>query len=138
MIKKLDRYFHSRRDYGAIFIRLVAGFHLLYGVMDNVVSWERMLEFRDFLAANGFPFPLQSAVVSVYAQFLCGICFILGLLTRFAASIMIINFLCALTIHVNGTYPQAFPAIAMLAASCFLLFHGSGKLSVDRIRRRYK
>ena len=32
-------------------IRLAVGFHLIYGTQDNVFSWERMLEFRDFLEA---------------------------------------------------------------------------------------
>lgn len=136
-MRKLDRYFHHRKDYAAIFIRLMAGFHLLYGVMDNVVSWHRMIEFKNFLAAQGFPFPLQCAVVSVYAQFTCGICFILGLFTRMAAAIMILNFLVAIIgVHLKTEYPQTFPAIAMLASSLFLLFNGSGKISVDRIRRR--
>ena len=35
--------------YRTLFIRLLVGFHLIYGTQDNVFSYERMLEFRNFL-----------------------------------------------------------------------------------------
>lgn len=60
--------------YGALFIRLLFGFHLIYGTQDNVFSYERILEFKDFLKARGGPFPLVAAHVSVYAQFIAGAC----------------------------------------------------------------
>lgn len=56
------------KDYADLPIRLSVGFHLIYGTIDNVVSWERMLEFRDFLEAHGMMMPLVAAIVSVYAQ----------------------------------------------------------------------
>ena len=78
------------------------------------------------------PFPLFSALLSAYAQFVCGILFILGAATRYAAVVMIINFIAAIIIaHVGDTYPNTFPALMMLAAACFFLLHGAGKLSVD-------
>ena len=131
----LDEY----KEYGVVFIRLIIGFHLIYGVQDNVFSAERMLEFADFLAARGVPYPLFSAHLSAYAQFVCGILFVLGALTRPAAVVMIINFIAALFIaHVGDTYPNAFPALMMLAAACFFLLHGAGKLSVDDFFERPK
>ena len=120
------------REYGVIFVRLIVGFHLIYGTQDNVFSYARMEEFAGFLSVRGVPFPLFSAVLSVYAQFICGILFIVGLATRYAAVVMIINFIAALVIaHIGDTYPNMFPALMMLAASCFFLVHGAGKLSVD-------
>src|SRR5687768_12777163 len=56
-----------RREYGLFFIRLIIGFHLIYGTADNLFSQARMLEFRDFLASLGTPWPLVSAHVSAYA-----------------------------------------------------------------------
>lgn len=124
--------FSPKTDYGALFIRLMAGFHLIYGVHDNVLHWERMVEFANFLAQYQFPVPLVCAVLSVYAQLICGALFILGWYVRIAATAMIFNFIVAIVaIHLNDSYPTMFPAIAMLASALFLLFNGAGKLSIE-------
>jgi putative oxidoreductase len=102
-------------------------------VQDNVFDWQRMVEFQHFLEAQSFPFPLFCAVLSVYAQLICGLLFLIGLFTRPAALIMVVNFVIAiLMIHAGGPYPPAVPAIAMLSCSLFLLFHGPGKWSVGK------
>jgi len=125
-------FFDRYKDHAAVFIRLIVGFHLIYGTADNVFSYARMEEFAGFLGVRGVPFPLFSAFISAYAQFICGILFILGAATRYAAVVMIINFVAALVIaHTGDTYPSMFPALMMLAAACFFLLHGAGKLSVD-------
>ncbi len=131
----LDRYFESKKEYGAVFIRTIVAIHLIIGVQDNILSWEQMLEFRDFLELFGFPAPLLSAVVSVYAQFICGVMFLLGWKVRYAALVMIFNFLIALAmVHIgNDPYQAMFPALVMLAGSLFLLFNGSGRLSIDEL-----
>ena len=128
----LNNYFEKYKDYGPIFIRLIIGFHLIYGTQDNVFSWERMLEFRDFLESRDVIFPLFAAHVSVYAQFICGILFIVGGFIRYAAVVMIINFLSAIYIvHIGDTYPSMFPALMMLSGSIYFLISGAGKLSID-------
>ncbi|HYH07053.1 MAG TPA: DoxX family protein [Thermoanaerobaculia bacterium] len=128
----LDRLFEKHREYGIFFVRLIVGFHLIYGAADNVFSWHDMLRFRDFLAANGTPFPLVGAVVSAWAMFLCGILYILGAFTRYAAVVMILNFLAALAIaHRTGGYPPAALALVMLLSSVALLVHGPGKPAVE-------
>ncbi len=125
------------REYGVIFVRLIVGFHLIYGTQDNVFSYARMEEFAEFLSVRGVPFPLVSAFLSAYAQFICGILFIIGFATRYAAVVMIINFIAALIIaHIGDIYPNMFPALMMLAAACFFLVHGAGKLSFDSRERR--
>lgn len=124
----LDR--HGER--ATFFIRLIVGFHLVYGTQDNVLSWERMLEFEHFLSERGVPWPLGAAIISVYAQFIAGLLFIVGAATRWAGAVMIINFIAALIIAHRGLpYPANFPPLMMLAAACFFLFHGAGGLSVD-------
>ena len=124
--------FESRREYGLFFIRLIIGFHLVYGTTDNVLSWARMLEFRKYLAEHGVPFPLFAANLSVWAQFLCGILFLLGAFVRPAAAVMIINFICALLIaHRTGGYQPAALAWIMLFCSIGFLIHGAGKPSWD-------
>jgi putative oxidoreductase len=127
------------KEYGVIFIRLIVGFHLIYGTQDNVLSYARMEEFAGFLFARGVPFPLFSAFLSAYAQFICGFLFIVGLATRYAAAVMIINFIAALIIaHIGDKYPNMFPALMMLAAACFFLLHGAGKLSVESMLEKRK
>ncbi|HEX6097193.1 MAG TPA: DoxX family protein [Thermoanaerobaculia bacterium] len=122
-----------RKEYGMFFVRLIVGFHLIYGTMDNVFSWARMIEFRDFLASRGVPLPLFAAHLSAYAQFLCGILFILGLFVRPAAAVMIVNFIAALLIaHRTGGYPPAALALIMLFSSIAFLVHGPGRPALGK------
>ena len=135
ILNQLDKF----KEYGPIFIRLIIGFHLVYGTQDNVFSYARMEEFAAFLSAHKVPFPLFAAFASAYAQFICGILFILGAATRYAAFVMIINFIAAILIaHLGDPYPAKFPALMMLAGACFLFLHGPGELSVDRLLGRRK
>lgn len=128
-------FFDRYREYGLFFIRLIIGFHLVYGTADNVFSWARMIEFSGFLAARGVPFPLFAANLSVWAQLICGLLFIVGAFVRPAAAVMIINFICALVIaHRTGGYPPAALALIMLFSSIGFLFHGAGKPSWDERR----
>jgi putative oxidoreductase len=136
MVTRLTTFFESRKGYANLFLRLIIGWRLIDGTQDNVFSWERMLEFRDFLAANGTPFPLLAANVSVYAQFICGILYLIGWFIRPAAVIMIINFIAALLIaHIGLSFEQSFDALMMLAGSIFFLFSGAGKISVDDLTK---
>jgi putative oxidoreductase len=131
-MRRLFDWLDRRREYGIFWIRLTIGFRLIYGAVDNVLSWARMLEFRDFLEKLGTPFPLVSANLSVYAQLICGVLFILGLFFRPAAFVMIINFLCALLIaHRTGGYLPAAEAITILFCSIGFLIHGPGKPALD-------
>ena len=139
MLKRLDNFFDRRRDYGTIFLRLIIGWRLIDGTQDNIFSWARMLEFRDFLYAHHVPAPLLAAVVSVYAQFICGILMIVGWKIRPAAMLMIINFIAALLIaHIGLTFEQSFDAIVILSASVLFLFSGSGRLSIEYWLRHKK
>jgi putative oxidoreductase len=127
-LKSLERY----RDYSAIFIRLIVGSFIIWGVQDNLLSREQMLEFRDFLAAHSVPFPLFAAHLSVYTQFVCGLSILVGAFVRLTSIPFIINFIAAFLIaHRNDTFGGMFPALMMLAAGLFFLFHGAGKVSVD-------
>ena len=124
------------REIGPLFIRLAIGWHLIYGTQDNVFNAARMAEFSGFLAQRGFAYPDLMAPLSVYAQFVCGGLFILGLFTRPAAAVMVFNFIVALwMVHRGLPYPDNALAIIMLFASLFLLFHGPGRLALDRVWR---
>jgi putative oxidoreductase len=131
-MRRTSAWLDARREYGLFPIRLIIGFHLVYGTADNVFSWHRMLEFRDFLASQGTPLPLFAANLSAWAQFVCGTLFIIGLAVRPAAAVMVINFICAVLIaHRTGGYPPAALALIMLFCSLGLLIHGAGRPSLD-------
>lgn len=118
---------------GLLFLRLFVGLRLLYGVVDNLVSWGKMNEFAAFLQQAGFPLPLVSAVVSVYAQAVCGLLILAGLWVRPAAVIMVVNFLVALFfVHVkNADSIEAMtPALAMFFGSLTLAFTGGGRYGI--------
>ena len=131
--RTLDRH----RDWGAVFIRLTFGGWLVYGTQDNVFDSTRMVEFQHFIAKHGFPYPTVGAYVSAYAQFICGVLYLVGAAVRPAAAVMVVNFLVALGIaHRSTPLAVTLPAIGMLAVACVLLFNGAGPLSVDAARRR--
>lgn len=137
-----NRYFERKREFGPFFLRLIIGWRLIDGTQDNVLSWSRMLEFRDFLEQHHVVYPLVSAIVSVYAQFICGILYVVGLFIRPAAVIMIINFMVALmVVHLGTTFQQSFEALIMFFGSIFFLFFGAGRISVEALihdRKRSK
>jgi putative oxidoreductase len=124
----------QKPDLGLLLLRIIFGIRLIYGTIDNVLSWERMLEFETFLAANQFPFPLACAVVSVYAQFLSGISWIIGYQVKISSLIMILNFVVALVgVHLihGDTYLNMAPAIHLLTVSVVLFLAGPGKYSIS-------
>lgn len=130
-------FFDRYQEYGPLFIRLIVGTFLVWGTQDNILSPAKMAEFAEFLHARGTPFPTAGAHLSAYAQFLCGILYLLGAFTRHAAVVMIFNFVAAVVIaHLGHTFAQTFPALMMLCASLFFLFHGPGRLAVDEALRR--
>ncbi|GAB5527105.1 MAG: hypothetical protein Roseis2KO_49770 [Roseivirga sp.] len=118
-----------------LLIRLAFGIRLIYGVIDNVLSWERMLEFEAFLSANGFPLPLISAILSVYLQLIAGISWVIGYQVKYCALLMIGNFLVALVgFHIiqGDSYLNTAPAIHLLCISVLLLAIGPGKYALDK------
>jgi putative oxidoreductase len=131
-MNRIANWLTRNHDLGILLLRLFIGIRLIYGVWDNVTSWEHMIAFRDFLSHHQFPFPLGAAIVSVYCQLLAGLCFIAGFKIRLAAAVMMLNFLLALvTVHLKDSFEGMTPALCMLFASLFFLFHGGGKYSLD-------
>lgn len=118
--------------YAPLPVRIAVGAHLIHGTQDNLLSWARMLEFRDFLASEGFPVPLVCAVTSVVAQFLAGLAYLAGWQVRCFAGIMLFNFAVALiAAHWGHPYQAWFPAWMMWMSSLALLLSGAGAWSLD-------
>ncbi len=128
----LTTWLNDRRDLAPLILRLFIAFVLIYGTMDNVFSRERMFEFRDFLAQHGFPQPLAAAYLSAYAQFITGILLLAGLFTRFAAAVVVINFIVALVmVHRALPFNANIAPMAMLVGGLFFLIYGAPRYSLD-------
>ncbi len=133
--KKIEQFFENNKSIGVFLLRIFIGLRLFYGVIDNVVSWDKMLEFSKFLEVNNFPLPIGCAVISVYLQFFGSIFILLGYKIRLASFVLIINFLVALVfVHfkINDTVEGMTPALAMLFGCLTLLFTGAGKYSFQK------
>ncbi|MEQ9426091.1 MAG: DoxX family protein [Cyclobacteriaceae bacterium] len=132
--KRLEIILDSKKYVGILLLRIFIGSRLLYGVLDNVLSWERMLEFSGFLEFNGFIFPMANAVISVYAQFFCALLVLIGYQTRIASFVLIVNFSVALIfVHLRAgdSVEGMTGALAMLFGGLTLLFTGADKISLD-------
>ena len=128
---------NTPRDLAPLLLRLFVGFVLVYGTQDNVFSNAKMLEFRDFLAGNGFPVPLASAYLSAYAQFVTGILLLFGFLTRAAAAILVVNFVVALLmVHLELPFAANIAPLAMLVGGVFFVLYGAPNYSLDAVLAR--
>lgn len=117
-----------------LLIRLLVGFHLLYAVHGVLFSSKAMSGVAGFFKSQGIPVPSFAAPLTAWAEAICACLFILGLFTRTAAAIMVIVFICAITIvHLGKPYDGGFPALVMLTGALFLLVNGPGKYSVDNL-----
>lgn len=119
-------------DLGLLTLRVLTGVFLIYGVIDNVVSAERMDEFAAFLAASGFAAPAVMAPLSVYTQLLCGIALVLGFMTRWAGIILAANFVVAvLMVHWQQDLRGWWPALVLVGIGVQFALTGAGRFSVD-------
>jgi putative oxidoreductase len=123
-------------DFALLLLRLFVGLFLIWGVWDNVTSAERMHEFVEFLRKFKFSSPEILAPVSVYAQLLVGIGFVLGLFTRWAGIVCAINFVIAIAmVDRFGGMRGVFPSGCLVAIGLYLATHGAGRFSVDEALR---
>ena len=124
----------NNHNIGILLLRIFLGIRLIYGVIDNIISWEKMVEFSSFLESFNFPLPIISAITSVSIQCVAGISILVGFKTRLASILLIINFIIAvLFVHIisHDSIEGMTPALAMLFGSMTLFFTGAGKYSFD-------
>jgi len=123
-------------DFALLLLRLFIGLFLIWGVMDNVSSSERMAEFVKFLGDHGFPAPRFLASLSVYLQLAIGVSFVLGLFTRWAGLLCAIHFAIAIAmVDRHGGMRGIFPSGCLVFVGLFLATHGAGRLSIDAALR---
>lgn len=119
-------------DAALALMRLVVGAFLVWGVQDNLLSAERMLEFEQFLAKFGFPAPAWMARVSAWAQLLIGIAFIAGVATRWAGLVCAIHFVVAIVmVDMHGGIRASFPSACLVVIGLYLACRGAGRISID-------
>jgi putative oxidoreductase len=119
-------------DTGLLLLRWVTGAFLIYQSHDNVFSAERMDEFEKFLAQFGFAAPHLMAPLSVYAQFICAILFILGLLTRWAGLVTAFNFIVAVwMVHSGEPFNLWWPALVLVFLGLLFATIGAGRYALD-------
>ncbi len=125
-------------DLAFLLLRLLTGAFLVHGVWDNIESAARMQEFIGFLRANGFAYPDIMAPLSVWAQLLCGLAFLLGALTRWAGLVCAFNFAvaCAM-VHWNQDLRGWWPAAVLVVIGLLMATHGAGRFSVDELLSRH-
>ncbi len=120
-------------DLGFLLLRLLTGAFLVHGVWDNIESAARMQEFVGFLRANKFPWPELMAPLSVWAQFVCGLAFLLGAFTRWAGLVCAFNFVVAcVMVHWHQDLRGWWPAAVLVVIGLVLATHGAGRFSVDQ------
>ena len=130
----MEKTLKTRTDWGILILRIFIATRIFYGVIDNVTSWEKMVEFSVFLEGFNFPFPLVSAVTSVYFQLIAAVAILLGLKIRIFSLIMVINFIVAVIfvhVPVNDSFEGMTPALAILFACLTFVFTGASKYSLD-------
>lgn len=130
-LTSLSRY----RDIGVLLIRLAFGFQLVkVSYLNALYPSDYLPQFIAFQQALGLPFPTVGSYLAAYTEFLGGLLLILGLWTRWAALLLIINFSVAVSVAhlaINDDYHNTFPAVNLLAISVFLLLNGPGRYAID-------
>lgn len=119
-------------DIGLLLLRVVTGAFLIYQSHDNILSAARMDEFEKFLSQFGFPAVDLLAPLCVWAQFLCGIAFVIGFLTRWAGLITIFVFIVAVyMVHWTQDFSGWWPALILVFLGFLFATEGPGRYSVD-------
>jgi putative oxidoreductase len=124
-------------DLALLLLRWVTGAFLVWQSHDNIFSAARMDEFEKFLVQFGFPLPGLMAPLCVWAQFLCGLAFILGLLIRWAGLVTAFVFVVAVwMVHWPQDFPGWWPALILAFLVLLFATGGAGRYSLDRLIER--
>lgn len=117
-------------DLGLLILRFVSGGALLthgYPKFQKVINGD--MQFGDPLGLG----QATSLYLSAFAEFICAILIILGLLTRLASIPLIINMAVAFTIvHSADDFGTKELSLLYLGMFLTLFFTGPGKYSVDK------
>jgi putative oxidoreductase len=119
--------------WGLLVLRLAVGaVFVMHGGQKIFVIGPRNI--AGFLGPMGFPLPMVWAIVLMLTEFLGGVALILGIFTRYAAALLAIVMLVAISVvHLkNGFFlPRGFEyTLVLLAANLALILSGPGALAL--------
>jgi putative oxidoreductase len=136
----MSKWLNSLQPMGALLLRLVLGFAMLYSGWGKVVPAGGLHGHNTFAAIDhhahyvvslGLPYWL--GCISALAEFVGGILLILGLLTRFAAFLVAGNmFVAILFVTIHHGYTGSQYSLALFVIALMLLFYGPGQAALDR------
>jgi putative oxidoreductase len=129
----------AARDAALLLARLTAGGLLIFGVVDNIVSAERMAEFVRFLTHFRVPAPELMAPLSVWTQFAAGVMIVAGLGTRIGGLLCAANMIVALVVvDAQSGVRAAYPAASLIVLGLIFASFGGGRFALDPLfgRRR--
>ncbi|MDO8589553.1 MAG: DoxX family protein [Armatimonadota bacterium] len=137
----LARLFEKLAGWAPLPLRIVVGIIFVAHGSQKLFGWFGGHGFSavvQMVGSLGFVPATFWAVLVVFAEFGGGILLILGLFTRFAAVMILINMIVAVTmVHwkMGGFFlPGGIEyALSLAAAALSLVFSGAGKLSIDKL-----
>ena len=110
---------------------------LLFGGLMLTHGYAKLSGFSDMADSFADPFGLGSSIslgLTVFAEFFCALLVMIGLGTRLASLVLIINMSVALLhVHINDPLSKMEPALLFLTAFIMFLILGAGRYSVDRM-----
>lgn len=134
LIRKISHLKHYR-EWAPLPIRLISGWMLIAGVWEMALFMKPVGGVVTLFDQLGIPLLPFTAYLATYANFICGILFIIGLWIRPAALVMVFYFSVALlAAHTQDPIVKSFPAWGLWAIAISLSFFGGGKLSIDNLR----
>lgn len=123
------------RNFGLLFLRVTLGLYLAFGH-----GWSKIAGGPGFWAKHGQTMemfglgflPSFWGFMSGFAEFFCALAVVVGLLTRPAALLVVINMLVAATGHMTGAIDGG-PEMSLMYGFVFLslILIGPGAYSVD-------
>ena len=136
----MSKWLSNMQPWGATILRLVLGVSMVYHGWDKVIpsgglhahnNFSALDHFAHFVVTLGLPYWL--GYVSALTELVGGILLVLGLLTRLAAFMVACNMLVALLwVNIHKGYAGSEYSLALIAIALMVLFHGPGKLALDR------
>ena len=135
----MTRWLNSLQPYGVVLLRLVLGAAMIYNSWRKVYptggfnghnTFSAEQHFYQFVASLGLPNWL--AYVSIFTEFVGGICLLAGLFVRFFGLLVAINMLMAIaTVNRHHGYAGSEYSIALAALAVMLLLTGPGTMALD-------
>jgi len=118
-------------DLGLLIFRLiVGGLMLTHGYGKFIRLFEGNIRFADPIGLG----PEISLVLTVFAEFICALLIMFGLITRLATIPLIVTMaVAAFIIHGSDPLAEKEKALLYLASFIILFYKGGGRYSLDRM-----